>query len=848
MGSREDASVATGCEEKGRRRRELSAMVVGLFVASLVASQLVAVVANVTYDHKAIVINGQRRILISGSIHYPRSTPEMWPDLIQKAKDGGLDVIQTYVFWNGHEPSPGQYYFEGRYDLVHFIKLIQQAGLYVNLRIGPYVCAEWNFGGFPVWLKYVPGIAFRTDNEPFKAAMETFTRKIVDMMKTESLFEGQGGPIILSQIENEFGPLEWDQGAPAKAYTSWAASMAVGLNTGVPWIMCKQDDAPDPVIDTCNGFYCDYFSPNKPYKPTMWTEAWTAWYTAFGTPVPHRPVQDMAFAVAKFIQKGGSFVNYYMYHGGTNFGRTAGGPFIATSYDYDAPIDEYGLLRQPKWGHLRDLHKAIKLCEPALVAGDPVMTSLGNKQQSSVFRSSSGACAAFLANYDTVSYAKVAFNGIHYDLPPWSISILPDCKTTVYNTARVGAQTTQIRMDPAGGFSWQSYNEQLTSTDDEAFSTDGLLEQINVTRDTTDYLWYTTYLNIDQNEEFLISGQNPSLTVMSAGHSLHVFINGQLAGTVYGSIDDPKLTYTGNVKMWAGSNTISILSVSVGLPNVGEHFETWNAGVLGPVTLDGLNEGKRDLTWQKWTYQVGLKGESLGLHSLTGSSSVEWGEASQKQPLTWYKAFFNAPDGNEPLALDMSSMGKGQVWINGQSIGRYWPGYKAYGDCPVCDYRGNYDEKKCQAQCGDSSQKWYHVPRTWLNPTGNLMVIFEEWGGDPTGISLVKRSVGSVCAYVTEWQPSMKNWQTKDYEKSKVHLSCDEGKKITDIKFASYGTPNGMCGTYSEGGCHAHKSYNAFQKHCVGQQFCAVNVLPEVFGGDPCPGTLKSVAVEATCG
>jgi beta-galactosidase GanA len=92
----------------------------------------------------------------------------MWPGLIQKAKEGGLDVIETYVFWNGHEPSPGQYYFGDRYDLVKFIKLVHQAGLYVNLRIGPYVCAEWNFGGFPVWLKFVPGMAFRTDNEPFK--------------------------------------------------------------------------------------------------------------------------------------------------------------------------------------------------------------------------------------------------------------------------------------------------------------------------------------------------------------------------------------------------------------------------------------------------------------------------------------------------------------------------------------------------------------------------------------------------------------------------------------------------------------------------------------------------------
>ncbi|RWW59556.1 hypothetical protein BHE74_00033564, partial [Ensete ventricosum] len=108
------------------------------------------------------------------------------------------------------------------------------------------------------------------------------------------------------------------------------------------------------------------------------------------------------------------------------------------------------------------------------------------------------------------------------------------------------------------------------------------------------------------------------------------------------------------------------------IDNVGNHFETWNAGVLGPVTLEGLNEGKRDLSSQKWIYQ----------------------------------ALFNAPAGNEPLALDMSSMGKGQIWINGQSIGRYWPAYKAYGSCDPCDYRGTYNEKKCQSNCGEPSQKW----------------------------------------------------------------------------------------------------------------------------------------------
>ncbi|XP_045831358.1 beta-galactosidase 1-like [Trifolium pratense] len=82
--------------------------------------------------------------------------------------------------------------------------------------------------------------------------------------------------------------------------SKWAADMAIGLGTGVPWIMCKQDDAPDPVINTCNGFYCDYFSPNTAYKPKMWTEAWTGWFTEFGGPVPHRPAEDLAFSIARF--------------------------------------------------------------------------------------------------------------------------------------------------------------------------------------------------------------------------------------------------------------------------------------------------------------------------------------------------------------------------------------------------------------------------------------------------------------------------------------------------------------------------------------------------------------------
>jgi hypothetical protein len=828
--------------------------------AFLVLSVMLAVggvECGVTYDHKALVINGERRILISGSIHYPRSTAEMWPDLFRKAKDGGLDVIQTYVFWNMHEPSPGNYNFEGRFDLVKFVKLAQQAGLYVHLRIGPYVCAEWNFGGFPVWLKYVPGISFRTDNEPFKNAMEGFTKKVVDLMKSEGLFESQGGPIILAQVENEYKPEEMEYGLAGAQYMNWAAQMAVGMDTGVPWVMCKQDDAPDPVINTCNGFYCDNFVPNKPYKPTMWTEAWSGWYTEFGGASPHRPVEDLAFAVARFFVKGGSFVNYYMYHGGTNFGRTAGGPFIATSYDYDAPIDEYGLIRQPKWGHLKELHKAIKLCEPALVSGDPVVTSLGHFQQAYVYSAGAGNCAAFIVNYDSNSVGRVIFNGQRYKIAPWSVSILPDCRNVVFNTAKVDVQTSQMKMTPVGGFGWESIDENIASFEDNSISAVGLLEQINITRDNTDYLWYITSVEVDEDEPFIKNGGLPVLTVQSAGDALHVFINDDLAGSQYGRKENPKVRFSSGVRLNVGTNKISLLSMTVGLQNIGPHFEMANAGVLGPITLSGFKDGTRDLSSQRWSYQIGLKGETMNLHT-SGDNTVEWMKGvavPQSQPLRWYKAEFDAPAGEDPLGLDLSSMGKGQAWVNGQSIGRYWPSYLAEGVCSDgCSYEGTYRPHKCDTNCGQSSQRWYHVPRSWLQPSGNTLVLFEEIGGNPSGVSLVTRSVDSVCAHVSEsHSQSINFWRLESTDQvqklhiPKVHLQCSKGQRISAIKFASFGTPQGLCGSFQQGDCHSPNSVATIQKKCMGLRKCSLSVSEKIFGGDPCPGVRKGVAIEAVC-
>ncbi|VFR02469.1 unnamed protein product [Cuscuta campestris] len=814
----------------------------------------------VNYDRKAIVINGRRRLLISGSIHYPRSAPEMWEDLIIKAKEGGLDVIETYVFWNVHEPSQGNYNFEGRNDLVRFVKTIQKAGLYAHLRIGPYVCAEWNFGGFPVWLKYVPGISFRTDNEPFKVAMKEFTEKIVNLMKMNELFASQGGPIILTQIENEYGSQGKALGPVGYQYANWAANMALRTGTGVPWVMCKQEDAPDPVINTCNGFYCDAFIPNRPYKPTIWTENWTGWFSVFGGARYERRVEDVAFAVANFIQKGGSFVNYYMYHGGTNFGRTAGGPFITTSYDFDAPLDEYGLIRQPKYGHLKELHRALKLCEGALVSSDPTVTSLGPSQQAHTYAWASGGCAAILSNYDTDSSATVTFNNVKHKLPPWSISILPDCRTVVFNTAQVGAQTSEMGMLPADAemSPWEFYSEDVNSVGvSKSFTAYGLLDQINVTRDTSDYLWYTTTVDIPSSESFLQNGELPTLLVQSEGHALMVFVNGQLSGSASGTREYKKFVFSGKVKLRAGKNRIALLSVAVGLPNIGTHFEEWDTGILGAVAIYGLDNGKWDLSHGRWTYQIGLAGEAMELYSPPYVNSVRWrrvASTNQKHnALTWYKSYFDEPEGDEPLGLNMGSMGKGQVWINGQSIGRYWT-TKATGNCTTNNggYTGRYKPLRNQVGCGYPTQQFYHVPRSWLRPRGNLLVVFEEHRGDPSRIAMVKRSVRSVCADVSEFQPNVRNLQIESsgnkekFRKAKLRLECGPRQYISSIKFASFGTPLGTCGKFSHGPCHAPSSYTILEKECVGKASCSVTVGNWIFG-DPCSDMLKRLKVEAIC-
>ncbi|XP_020212974.1 beta-galactosidase 16 [Cajanus cajan] len=664
---------------------------------------------NVTYDGRSLIIDGQHKILFSGSIHYPRSTPQMWPNLIAKAKEGGLDVIQTYVFWNLHEPQQGQYDFRGRHNIVRFIQEIQAQGLYVTLRIGPYIESECSYGGLPIWLHDIPGIVFRSDNEQFKFHMQRFTTKIVNMMKSANLYASQGGPIILSQIENEYGNVQGAFHEKGLSYIRWAAQMAVGLQTGVPWVMCKQDDAPDPVINTCNGMQCGttFKGPNSPNKPSLWTENWTSFYQVFGGVPYKRSAQDIAYNVALFIAKKGSYVNYYMYHGGTNFDRIASS-FVTTAYYDEAPLDEYGLVKQPKWGHLKELHATIKSCSKSLLDGTPTRFSLGSQQNAYVFKRSSIECIAFLENSGDRS-VTIQFQNIPYQLPRKSISILPDCKNVAFNTAKVVTQNNARAMKSYLQFNlvekWKVYKEVIPNFDDTSIRAKTLLDQISTTKDSSDYMWYTFRFNDNS------PNAQPILTAYSYGHVLHAFINGNLVGSAHGSHKNVSFVMENKLNLINGMNNFSFLSATVGLPNSGAYLERRVAG-LYRVNVQG-----RDFTNQAWGYQVGLLGEKLQIYTASGSSKVQWESfQSSTKPLTWYKTTFDAPVGNDPVVLNLGSMGKGYTWVNGQGIGRYWVSF--------------------HTPQGTPSQKWYHIPRSLLRPTGNLLILLEEETGNPLEITL----------------------------------------------------------------------------------------------------------------
>ncbi|KAG6595196.1 Beta-galactosidase 7, partial [Cucurbita argyrosperma subsp. sororia] len=539
-------------------------------------------------------------------------------------------------------------------------------------------------------------------------------------------------PRSTPEIENEYGNIKGSYGQAGNEYVKWCADLALSYNLSIPWIMCQEDDAPQPI---------------------SMEEVLT-----------------------------------------------------------------YGEVNHTEYGHLT------------------TATSYTYKGKSSCFFGNA-------ENGDR----DITYGNRTYKVRGWSVSILPDCKTEVYNTAEVNTQTTiwEKVSSQVGNFKepmqWQWRDEKIEFVSregevaDTAMTANRLLDQKVLTNDSSDYLWYITSFHLSGSDPLF--GKNVTLRIKTSGHILHAFLNGRHIGSQHAQKDKYSFVFEKKISdLLYGFNQISLLSATVGLANYGAHFENSEVGVHGPVELIADGETIRNLSSNEWYYKVGLDGEKSEFFNPNCQLMEPWnyGNLPLNQNFVWYKTTFQTPSGSEAVIVDLMGMGKGHAWVNGLSIGRYWPSYLSTenGCSSSCDFRGAYSDGKCATNCGKPTQRWYHIPRSYLNCEGeNTLILFEEFGGTPLDIDIQTTRVKKVCAM--------------PYAGSTLELSCHD-RTISDIKFVSFGNPHGTCDSFQKGSCESSTALSVIEEACVGQRECSIEVSEKNLGSTGCKKRNR-LAVQVTC-
>jgi beta-galactosidase len=344
---------------------------------------------TVQQDHFAL--DGKPFKVVSGELHYARIPREYWHARLKMAKAMGLNTIATYVFWDVHEPTPGHFDFTGNNDLAAFVKAAQKEGLYVILRSGPYSCAEWDLGGFPAWLLKNPAMekTLRSNDPSFMIPTERWIRRLAKELVPLQI--GRGGPILMTQVENEYGNFDHDHVymEHLKKIFEDSGLTASMLYSADNWRNIPGGSIPGLYAATNFGIGnhqggMDALEKVRPGQPLFVSEYWPGWFDHWGHPHETRPVAPQLEDL-DYILRRGAGINIYMFHGGTSFGFMAGssnisGEFLpdVTSYDYDAPLDEAGHVT-PKFLAYRKILATYsdcgnESCLPPVPADPPVIT------------------------------------------------------------------------------------------------------------------------------------------------------------------------------------------------------------------------------------------------------------------------------------------------------------------------------------------------------------------------------------------------------------------------------------------------------------------------------------------
>jgi beta-galactosidase len=298
------------------------------------------------------LLDGEPFRVLSGALHYFRVHPEQWADRIRKARQMGLNTIETYVAWNAHAPTPDSFVLDGGLDLGRFLDLVAAEGMFAIVRPGPYICAEWTNGGLPGWLLTSCPSGIRRNDPSYMAAVADYLSALAPVLVPRQVTEG--GPVILVQVENEYGAFGSD-----KDYLRALTKLLRGIGIAVPLTTVDQPmgsmlaDGSLPELHATGSFGSHAaerlatLRRHQPTGPLMCSEFWDGWFDSWGGHHHLTPAADTAAELDALLRAGAS-VNIYMFHGGTNFGLTSGandkGTYapVITSYDYDAPLDEAG--------------------------------------------------------------------------------------------------------------------------------------------------------------------------------------------------------------------------------------------------------------------------------------------------------------------------------------------------------------------------------------------------------------------------------------------------------------------------------------------------------------------------
>jgi hypothetical protein len=467
----------------------------------------------------------------------------------------------------------------------------------------------------------------------------------------------------------------------------------------------------------------------------LWTEDWSGWYDTWGVAHHGRAAADEAYAVLRFFAAGGTGVNYYMWHGGTNFGREA--MYLqTTSYDYDAPLSEVGE-HTPKSLLLADMHKALKPYTALLLASaGPAVKHLGRQAAAYVYAGAKRELA-FVCN-DGAKAARVSYASRTLTLPARSAVLIGDGTPVFSSHATTPRRALAPKPKRAVELrNWRTWPEPLPrDRSDPGTPARQPIEQLKLTQDRTDYCWYSSALTVSAAE----ARRAGRLTLSRVADVAYVYVDGVLAAHTPGPLLEERGDIRGDafrqdfaLRLPPGRRRLDILCAALGLIKGdwqlgGRNMVEERKGLSGPVRWNGKPVGG-------WTMRPGLAGERhFGLAPAQAGPSTPAAPVQTWARLTpflrWYSADFDFAGTPMPLMLGLRGLNKGMAWVNGRCLGRYW---MIPGAGLESDFIRNSPLHSINR--GAPAQTEWHVPAAWLG-RHNTLTLLEELSGDPAGITL----------------------------------------------------------------------------------------------------------------